>query len=163
MIILSVDSGIERTGFAVFDKSTKYKENFKLIESGRIKTSSKLEISIRLKHIYFEIKKLISQFHVEKIILERIFFFKNQKTIITVSQAQGTVLLLAAQNNISVEFLSPLQIKEIITGYGKADKKAVQKMLKLTLGLVIPSTHDDEADAIACGLAYCYMNKNILE
>ncbi len=96
------------------------------------------------------------------IVLERLFFFRNQKTVITISQAQGVILLLAAQNNIPVEFLTPLQIKSIITGYGKADKKAVQKMISLTLK--IPDiTQDDESDAVACGLAYCYLNKNLIK
>ena len=67
-------------------------------------------------------------------------------------------MLLAAQNKIKVEFLTPLQIKQIVTGYGQADKLAVQKMIKLTTGIVL--TQDDEADAVACGLAYVYLNKN---
>jgi crossover junction endodeoxyribonuclease RuvC len=163
MIILSIDSGIERTGFAVFDKSSQFKNGFKLITSGRILTNKKNILSDRLHEIFIEINKLIDKHKPEHIVLERLFFFKNQKTIISVGQAQGIVLLICAQNNIKVEFLSPLQIKEIVTGYGRADKIAVQKMLKLTLGISLPKTHDDEADAIACGLAYCYMNKNIIE
>ena len=78
------------------------------------------------------------------------------------SWAQGAIQILAAQNNISVELLTPLQIKQIITGYGNADKKSVQKMLALTLNLKKEIVQDDEADAIACGLAYCYINKKLI-
>lgn len=163
MIIVSIDSGLERTGFAVFDKHEKHNQGFKLLESGRILSPKNLSISERLLHIYNEIEKIITKFRPKQIVLERLFFFKNQKTVISVSQAQGAVLLLAAKKNIKVDFLSPPQIKEIITGYGQADKKAVQKMLRLTVGINIPSSHDDEADAIACGLAYCYLNKKLVE
>ncbi len=155
MTILSIDSGIERTGYAVF-------RNGHYLTSGLIKTSKAQIKEKRLEQIYNAIKELVKKNKPEKIVLERLFFFSNQKTVITVSQTQGVVLLLAAQNNIPVEFLTPLQIKSIITGYGKADKKAVQKMIALTLS--IPGiTQDDEADAVACGLAYCYLNKNLLK
>lgn len=149
MTILSIDSGIEKTGFAIF-------ENKKYLSSGLIKTSKKLSLEKRLEQIYLSLKEIIKKFRPKRIIIERIFFFKNQKTAVTVSQAQGVVLLLAAQNSLKIEFLTPLQIKQIITGYGQADKKAVQKMLKLEFGLDI--AQDDEADAVACGLAYCQIN-----
>jgi len=107
--------------------------------------------------IYFRLKEIIKKHQPDKIILERLFFFKNQKTAILVSQAQGVCLLLAAQNKISVGFLTPLQIKQAITGYGQADKKSVQKMIRLEMGIDI--TQDDEADAVACGLAYILIGK----
>ena len=92
------------------------------------------------------------------VVLEQLLFFKNQKTFIRVAQAQGVSLLLAAQNKIKVEFLTPLQIKQSITGYGQADKKSVQKMIKLEMGINI--NQDDEADAVACGLAYNLIRAN---
>ena len=84
-------------------------------------------------------------------------FFKNQKTFIKVAQAQGVALLLAAQNKIKVEFLTPLQIKQAVTGYGQADKKSIQKMLRIELGIDIKQ--DDEADAVACGVTYMLINR----
>lgn len=155
MVILAIDSGIEKTGYAIF-KGKKY------ISSGLIKTSHQLPQEDRLKQIYDELKKILLKYKPEKIILERLFFFKNQKTAISVSQSQGVVLLLASQNSINVEYLTPLQIKQAIAGYGQADKKAIQKMLKLTSN--IPSIkQDDEADAVACGLAYCYLKPKLVE
>lgn len=163
MIILSIDSGIEKTGYALFNQSKISTGDPRLIMSGLIKTSKKLPIEKRLHIIFQQVEKIIHKYHPELLVLEQLFFFNNQKTAIQVSQSQGITLLLGALHNMSVEFLTPLQIKQIITGYGHSDKKAVQKMLLLTLNLSIPSNRDDEADAIACGLAYCYLNKNLVQ
>ena len=147
MIILSIDSGIERTGYAIF-KDKKY------VTSALIKTSKNLKTEIRLREIYLKLVEIMKQFKPDAMVLEQLLFFKNQKTFIRVAQAQGIVMLIAAQNKIKVEFLTPLQIKQIVTGYGQADKLAVQKMIKLTTNIDIKQ--DDEADAVACGLAYLY-------
>jgi|SRR3989339_1860232 len=151
MTILSIDSGIERTGYAIF-KDKKY------VTSALIKTSKSLTTEKRLIEIYERLREIMKKHKPNVMVLEQLLFFKNQKTFIRVAQAQGVVMLLAAQNKIKVEFLTPLQIKQIVTGYGQADKLAVQKMIKLTTGIVL--TQDDEADAVACGLAYVYLNKN---
>lgn len=149
MIILSIDSGVEKTGYAIF-KEKKY------LTSGLIKTSKTKKIEERIYEIYLSLEKIIKKYHPEKIILERLFFFKNQKTAILVSQAQGVCLLLAAKNKIDIEYLTPLQIKQIITGYGQSDKKSIQKMIKLEQNIDVKQ--DDVADAIACGLAYCLLH-----
>lgn len=149
MTILSIDSGIERTGYAIF-KDKKY------VTSALIKTLKNLPTEIRLKEIYLQLKKICNKYKPDVMVLEQLLFFKNQKTFIRVAQAQGIVMLLAAQNNIKVEFLTPLQIKQIVTGYGQADKKSVQKMIRLTTNIDIKQ--DDEADAVACGLAYIYLH-----
>jgi crossover junction endodeoxyribonuclease RuvC len=109
------------------------------------------------------LQDLIKNIKPDLIVIERLFFFKNQKTVISVGQAQGVILLLAAQENISLTYLTPLQIKSIITGYGNADKKSVQKMLGLLMKEKLPKCEDDQSDAIACGLAYCYLNQNVLQ
>jgi len=149
MTILSIDSGIERTGYAIF-KDKKY------VKSALIKTSKSLSTEVRLEEIYSNLEKVFKKYNPKIMVLEQLLFFKNQKTFIRVAQAQGVAMLLAAQNNINVEFLTPLQIKQIVTGYGQADKKSVQKMIKLTTAIDIKQ--DDEADAVACGLAYIYSN-----
>lgn len=161
MIILSIDSGIEKTGYAVFKRKKSGEPEF--MTSGLIKTSKDLNVQKRLHVIYTELQKIIKKYKPETVILEQLFFFHNQKTAIQVSQSQGIILLLCAQHVIDLKFLTPLQIKQIITGYGRSDKKAIQKMLKLTLGITIPPGRDDEADAVACGLAYCYLHKNLVE
>lgn len=146
MIILSIDSGLEKTGYAIF-KDKKY------VTSALIKTSKNNSTEIRLEQIYNELKKVFLKYKPDVVVLEQLFFFKNQKTAIKVSQTQGVVMLLAVQNKSKLRFLTPLQIKQSITGYGQADKKSVQKMLKLEMGIDIKQ--DDEADAVACGIAYC--------
>ncbi len=151
MIILSIDSGIEKTGYAVF-------KNSNYLTSALIHTSKDKNTEVRLEEIYSKLKKVFDKYKPGVVILEQLLFFKNQKTFIRVAQAQGVALLLAAQNKIKVEFLTPLQIKQAITGYGQADKKSVQKMIKLTTGIEIKQ--DDEADAVACGLAYNLIRPN---
>lgn len=150
MVILAIDSGIERTGYAVFDGR-------KYLTSALIKTSKNDTTEIRLMKIHDSLKNIYAKYKPEVTVIERLFFVKNQTTAIRVSQAQGVALLLAAQNKTRVEFLTPLQIKQTVTGYGQADKKSVQKMLKLELGIEIKQ--DDEADAVACGYAYSLVSK----
>lgn len=147
MTILSIDSGIERTGYAIF-KDKKY------VTSALVKTAKSLSTEVRLDEIYSNLEKVFKKYKPDIMVLEQLLFFKNQKTFIRVAQAQGVAMLLAAQNKIKVEFLTPLQIKQIVTGYGQADKKSIQKMIRLTTEIEI--TQDDEADAVACGLAYIY-------
>jgi len=154
MIILSLDSGLEKTGFAIFQKS---KNNPTYVTSGLIKTDKKKKTEVRVWEIYNKLNDVILKYKPNLIIIEQIFFFKNQKTIVSVAQAQGVAMLLAAQNRIPAEFLTPLQIKQNVTGYGLADKKSVRKMIDLTLKIPTKKYEDDEIDAIACGLAYCYL------
>lgn len=161
MVILSLDSGVEKTGYAIFKKGINGSANFKYITSGMIQTSKSKTTEQRLFEIYKKLVELTQYFKPEIIVLEELFFFKNQKTAIKVSQSQGVALLVAGQKNIPVEFLTPLQIKHIITGYGRADKKSVQKMLQIILRLNKELQQDDQADAIACGLAYCYINDSL--
>lgn len=163
MIILSIDSGLEKTGYSLFEIRPGLREGFKYIDSGLIKTKSSLKTEKRIEKIYREIDQLIIKNKPKKIILERLFFFKNQKTVISVSQAQGALMYLAAKNNIEVIFLTPLQIKQTVTGYGAADKKSVIKMIKLLIPDKIKIVDDDQSDAIAGGLAYCYLHKNNIE
>lgn len=160
MIILAIDSGFERTGYAVISYQ---KSVVSYLTSGLIKTSAKKTLSTRLLEIHTSINQLIEVWKPTVVVVEQIFFFKNQKTVIPVAQAQGIILLLAAQHNLELEFLTPLQIKQIVTGYGHSDKESVKKMISLTLPkLDLQGMIDDEIDAIACGLAYCYLNKNLL-
>ncbi len=163
MILLSIDPGLEKTGYAFFDKDKKYSKNYRFLSSGLIKTAKKLPKEKRLFVIYKKLSDLIKKYQPKEIVFENIFFFKNQKTVISVAQAQGVIMLLSSQNNIPLKCYSPLEIKQTITGYGLADKKAVKKMIGLTLDLKKNFADDDEYDAIAIGLAYCFRNSKLLE
>lgn len=161
MKVLAIDSGFERTGWAVIETDAKSKIEY--LASGLIQTSTKKTLVKRIEEVYDSLFRNIKLWHPNVIVIEQIFLFKNQKTIIPVAQAQGACLLLAAQHDIALEFLTPLQIKQIVTGYGHSDKESIKKMIGLTLPkLDLNGKIDDEIDAIACGLAYCYLNKNLL-
>jgi len=154
MIILAIDPGLDKLGYAFF-KIKKNPKKYSYLTSGIIKSNKKDKRENRLFFLYSSLKKLIKKFSPEVLIFEELFFFRNKKTIIPVSQAQGVILLLASQMNIEVKNLSPLEIKQAITGYGRADKKSLAKMIALSEN-ISQKKEDDEMDAIACGLAYCY-------
>ena len=159
MIVLSIDPGFDKLGYAFFDKKgTKQEYKF----SGLIQTDKAFNHEYRLEKIYSQLQSLIKINKPEIIVLEQLFFFKNAKSVIKVAQAQGIIFLLAAQEKIPIQYLTPLQIKQIITGYGNADKKSVLKMLNILMKQDLPKCEDDQSDAIACGLAYCYMNEKLL-
>lgn len=159
MKILSIDPGYEKVGYAIFDKSNSLQgNNFSFITSDLIKTSSKKNHEIRLKEVFDNLDLIIKLHKIEVLAIEQLFMFKNQKTVMKVAQAIGVIELVAANNNLKIERLTPLQIKQIITGYGTADKIAIKKMIDLTIPNKITVKDDDESDAIACGLAFC-LNK----
>lgn len=158
-MILAIDPGIEKVGYAFFEKKG---PDFKFITSGLIKTKKTTVHEKRLLEIYDFLETLIKKHKPSSVVIEQLFFFKNQKTVISVAQAQGVILLLASQNKIPLTYLTPLQIKQTITGYGNADKKSVLKMIQILLKDKIHVEDDDQSDAIACGLAYCYLNRNLV-
>jgi crossover junction endodeoxyribonuclease RuvC len=153
LVILALDPGIGRCGFAVMKR---HNSEILALEYGCIETSARHNLEQRLQTIYNELSILLNRYSITKLVLERLFFNTNQKTAITVGQAQGVMLLSAAQKKIPVIFLTPLQIKLAVTGYGKADKTAVKKMLLLSLKLRTVPKLDDTIDALACGLGYLY-------
>ena len=154
MIVVGFDSGLEKTGYSVFKGKGR---DFKYIHSDLIFTEKTLPLEKRLEKIYKTTSQIVKKYHPDLFVIEKLFYFKNQKTFISVAQAQGVVLLAASENNIRVKFLTPLQIKQTITGYGRADKKAIQKMLKMTLNLDAEIKIDDVADAVSCAVAYFYL------
>jgi crossover junction endodeoxyribonuclease RuvC len=160
MRILSIDPGFDKLGYAFFDKNG---SEHTYIFSGLIQTDKAFNHEYRVEKIYSQLQSLIKVNKPELVVLEQLFFFKNAKTVIKVAQSQGIILLLAGQEKIPVKFLTPLQIKQIITGYGNADKKSVVKMLSLIMKDKLPKCEDDQSDAIACGLAYCYLNENLVQ
>lgn len=159
MKILAIDSGLERTGYFIFEIDQK-SNSFKIIEFGLIKTNKKESDADRLSKIYFQLEKIIDQFQPKILVLEKLFFNTNQKTLVSIAQSQGVSMLLASIKKLKVKFLTPLSIKQTITGYGRADKQQVRKMVKLLLPNINLPTNDDVVDAIACGLAFFYSQKD---
>jgi crossover junction endodeoxyribonuclease RuvC len=150
MIILGIDPGIATTGFGVINK---IKEETKFITCGCITTSAGSLTGKRLEIIEKEINKLINKYRPEILAIENLFFFKNLKTVMPVSQAKGVILLAASKKGIPVREFTPLQMKMAVTGYGKADKKQIQKMIKIIFKLKELPKADDAADAL--GIALC--------
>jgi crossover junction endodeoxyribonuclease RuvC len=155
VIILGTDSGVERTGYAVFHKNGR---DYKLESYGYIFTEKKYSLPYRLKLIHDEFAAVLTKSKPDIIIVEQILFQNNQKTMVSIAQAQGVLLALAGELGIEVVYLTPPQIKLTITGNGTADKKAVQKMVQIQLQMKEMPKPDDVVDAIACGMAYCILN-----
>ncbi len=156
MKILSLDSGIERTGYAIFEKNS---QGYTYIDCGIIVTNKKLPLVERLHALATALHALIKEHTPDIMIVEQLFFNTNAKTAITVAQAQGATLLVASEHTIPVEFLSPLTIKQVVTGDGRADKKQIKKMLEFSIKFIEKPATDDVYDAVACGMAYCILNR----
>jgi len=165
MIILGFDPGVAITGFAII-KKPQGDEKPKVLDFGCITTESSLPAGKRLEIIHKEVKKLITTHQPNLISVENLYFFKNLKTVKPVSQAKGVILLAAAQHNVRTEEFTPLQVKMTVAGYGRAEKKQVQKMVHelLDMGnLKAKQKHrkkDDASDAL--GIALCGLLKETM-
>lgn len=155
IIILGIDPGIADTGFGVIENNC---GKLACLEYGSIKTNSKIELSDRLEIIHNELNKIIKKYSPNLIAVEQLFFCKNVKTALIVGQARGVVLLTARQNKLVLKEFTPLQVKQAVSSYGKAEKIQVQKMVKLLLNLKEIPKPDDAADALA--IAICAANSN---
>ena len=156
MIILGIDPGTATTGYGVIKKvktspSTKL---FECLSYGTIKTTPDNSAPERLKKINNELSKIIKVHRPEIMVVESLFFFRNLKTAIPVSQARGVILLTAAKNNLPVHELTPLQVKLAVTGFGWSEKEVVQKKIKKMLSLQEAPKSDDAADALAIAIAF---------
>ncbi len=149
MIITGIDPGTAATGWGVIKKVRK---NLKCLGFGVIKTSPGFPDGERLKILNNELNKIIKKYKPKVMAVESLYFFKNLKTAMPVSQAKGVILLTAAKKKIPVHEFTPLQIKMAITGYGKADKKQIQKMVKTLLDLKELPRPDDAADGLAAAI-----------
>jgi crossover junction endodeoxyribonuclease RuvC len=150
MIILGIDPGTATTGFGIIEKPAQKQP--KAVDFGVISTPKELTDSQRLKLLADDLHTLIKTHKPERIGVEKLFFEKNQKTAMSVAQARGVVLLLAEEYRIPIFEYTPLQVKNRICGYGKADKKQVQFMVKQSFGLKTIPKPDDAADALAIAL-----------
>ena len=150
--ILGIDPGTGILGFGVIDYLN-YK-NLVMIDAGVIKTPIKQEDSIRLETIYLELSNVIKDNKPDIMVVEKLFFAQNVTTAMSVSQARGIVLLCGRQANLDIFEYTPLQIKQSLTGYGRAEKKQVQEMVKNILKLNKIPKPDDCADALAAAITH---------
>lgn len=155
MRILGIDPGTGILGFGVIDvaKSGKYE----LVDAGVIRTPAKQADSLRLITIYDELKGIIAAHQPSVMAVEKLFFARNVTTAMSVAQARGVVLLCGQQSELELHEYTPMQIKQAMTGYGRADKKQIQEMVRVLLGLKHVPQPDDAADALAAAIC-CSMS-----
>ena|SRR5687767_2240404 len=159
MRILGIDPGTGILGFGVIEISAQGKPS--LLDAGVIRTPVKQPDSERLFTIYNELKQIIAETKPTVMSVEKLFFSQNVTTAMSVSQARGVVLLLGKQHGLELHEFTPQQIKQAVTGYGKADKKQMQEMVRMTLGLTEVPKPDDCADAIAAALCYGMSSRGV--
>ena len=156
MRILGIDPGTARMGYGVLD-FTLGKKRPKLIATDVLVTPVELEQHKRLKLLYTGLNAIDKEYRPDIMVIEKLFFNTNVKTAITVGQARGVALLVAATKNMEVFEYTALQAKLVVAGHGRADKKAMQEAVKIYLNLAQIIKSDDANDAVA--MALCYIQK----
>jgi crossover junction endodeoxyribonuclease RuvC len=156
MRIIGIDPGTGILGFGVIDAKA---GKTTLVTAGVITTPAHTPLADRLEEIYLELTSIIKETKPEFMAIEQLFFAKNVTTAMSVSHARGVAMLTGKQAKLKIEEYTPLQIKQTITGYGKADKKQVQEMVRIQLGLKDVPKPDDCADALAAAIMCAFMTK----
>jgi crossover junction endodeoxyribonuclease RuvC len=150
---MGIDPGTATTGWAIVEED---KKNTRLVACGCINTSKINSDEERLVEIGKDVLGLIKKYEPDESSIEDLFFFKNLKTAITVAQARGVILYEIKKNGVPIFSYTPLQVKQALTGYGRAEKKQIQLMVKNILKLKSIPKPDDAADAVA--IAICHLN-----
>lgn len=155
MRIIGIDPGYAIVGFGILDYEN---SRFRAVDYGAITTDKDTPFNDRLTEIYSDLCYVLDKYKPEFMSIEKLYFQNNQKTAIDVAEARGVILLAANQRRIEIYEYTPLQVKQSITGYGKAVKKQVQDMTKRVLGLSEVPKPDDTADALAMAICHghCY-------
>jgi crossover junction endodeoxyribonuclease RuvC len=158
--VLGVDVGTATTGWSIVESGL---NSMQLIACGIISTKSTSPMPERLSEIYDNLNQIIDQYRPDQGAVESLFFFKNQKTVMTVSQARGVMLLSLQNKGVEIFEYTPLQVKSAISGYGRAEKSQVQEMVKKILNLKDIPKPDDAADAVAIAICHLNSSKNLNE
>ena len=159
MIYLGIDPGTATTGFGIIEQKNSRKQEYTILEFGVITTSKTDSDAHRLQIIFDDLKNLLAAYKPKLVGMEKLFFANNQTTAMTVSQARGVALLACQQEQLPIMEFTPLQVKNTLCGYGKADKKQVQSMVQKTFNLKSIPKPDDAADALAIALCAAVWKK----
>jgi crossover junction endodeoxyribonuclease RuvC len=151
MRIIGIDPGTGILGFGVIESDGTKNQ---LVDAGVIRTPVKEDDAVRLQTIYDELSDIIADTKPTEMAVEKLFFAQNVTTAMTVAQARGVVLLAGKQAGLKIGEYTPLQIKQALTGYGRAEKKQMQEMVRVLLGLKEIPQPDDCADALAAALTH---------
>ena len=153
MLILGIDPGYAIVGFGVLEYNA---GRFRVIDYGAITTDAGTPFNRRLEIIYDGLCEIIGKYRPDAMSVEKVFYNNNAKTVIDVSQARGVIMLAAQKNRVSVYEYTPLQVKQSVVGYGRADKQQVQEMTRRILNLEKVPKPDDTADAIAMAICHAH-------
>ena len=159
MRILGIDPGIATVGFGVID-ADRGKQTY--VSCGIISTPAHTPLSSRLDQIYSDLEELFATFHPDAISIEELFFNTNITTGISVAHGRGVILLAAYRNHIPVYEYTPLQVKQSVVGYGRAEKKQVQEMTRIMLHLDSVPKPDDTADALAMAICHGHTGTSLM-
>ena len=155
--IIGIDPGTGILGFGVIDAEG---PRTKLVTAGVIRTPAHTPLAERLGEIYDGLSEIIAETNPTMMAIEKLFFARNTTTAMSVAHARGVAMLTGYRANLQIEEYTPLQIKQTMTGYGRADKKQVQEMVRLQLGLTEVPKPDDCADALAAAIMCAFMSRN---
>lgn len=156
MRIIGIDPGTGILGFGVIDI---IKNTPKLVTAGVIKTPAHTPLDERLVEIYDGLTEIIAETNPSVMSIEKLFFARNVTTAMSVSHARGVAMLAGKKAGLTIAEYTPLQIKQTLTGYGKADKKQMQEMVRMQLNLKEIPRPDDAADALAAAITYQLMSR----
>lgn len=154
MKILGIDPGMAIVGYGMIEIDSRENNSIKLLTSGSIQTNKILSDSKRLLEIFNDLSELVEKYQPDCASVENLFFFKNQKTVIPVAEARGVILTVLEKYNIPTYSYTPMEVKQVLTGYGRAEKKEVQQMVGIALQTDKLPKLDDTVDAIA--IAICH-------
>lgn len=157
MKIMGIDPGMALIGYGLIEIES---GETRLLTSGSIRTDKEKNVSARLAEIMQDIEELIKIYNPDVVSIEDLFFFKNQKTIIPVAQARGVILAIVEKLGIPIYEYTPMQVKQVLTGYGRATKKEVEEMVRLAITNKELPKLDDTVDAI--GIAICHARSMFL-
>lgn len=156
MVILGVDPGVAITGYGIVHHEG---NKFKVVDYGAVLTKAEQALPDRLAAIYNKLSGIIHQYKPDVFAIEELFFSKNVKTALTVGHGRGVAILCAAQAGIDIFEYTPLQVKQALVGYGRADKNQIQQMTKVILNLADIPKPDDVADALAIAICHAHSYK----
>lgn len=156
MRIIGIDPGTGILGFGVIDA---VRGKYTLVDAGVITTPAHTPLDERLEDIYDNLMQIIADTHPDVMSIENLFFARNVTTAMSVSHARGVAMLAGRKGKLPIKEYTPMQIKQSVTGYGKADKKQVQEMVRIQLGLTEVPKPDDCADALGAAITHALMSR----
>lgn len=159
MIILGIDPGYAIVGWGVIDYTA---NRFSVVDYGAVTTEAGTPFNRRLEMVYDGVEEIIKKYRPEALAIEKLFYNTNAKTVIDVAQARGVINLSAVKNGVEIFEYTPLQVKQSVVGYGRAEKKQVQEMTRVILKLEKIPKPDDTADALAMAICHAHASGSLM-